>query len=189
VWLALLWETNLWGVVIQTYASFHISITKDDSVLINNEGVYPCIYDRRVLCWTLADFSVSWSCKVGRTHWMRDHPVARPLPTHRTTQTYSKYTQTSIPWVGFEPTIPECERAKTVHSLNCAATVISLLKSNGSLFAPFCRRLNHLFFWKFYYFSLFFLMQSVSPHLYKWPVRVEHKRLKELLDMAVGPVV
>jgi hypothetical protein len=27
---------------------------------------------------------------VGRTPWTSDQPVARPLPTHRTTQTYNK---------------------------------------------------------------------------------------------------
>jgi hypothetical protein len=32
--------------------------------------------------------------------------------------------QTSMPWVGFEPTIPASERAKTVHALDRAATVI-----------------------------------------------------------------
>jgi hypothetical protein len=43
---------------------------------------------------------------VGRTPWTGDQPVARPLPTRRTTQTQNKRTQTSMPWVGFEPTIP-----------------------------------------------------------------------------------
>jgi hypothetical protein len=55
---------------------------------------------------------------------MGDQPVARPLPTHRTTQTQNKRTQTSMPWVEFEPTIPAFERAKTVHVLDRAATVI-----------------------------------------------------------------
>jgi hypothetical protein len=32
-----------------------------------------------------------------------------------------------MPWVGFEHTIPASERAKTVHALDCSATV------NGSL--------------------------------------------------------
>jgi hypothetical protein len=35
--------------------------------------------------------------------------------------------QTFIPWVGFEPTIPAFKRAKTVHALDCAATVTSWL--------------------------------------------------------------
>jgi hypothetical protein len=59
-----------------------------------------------------------------RTLWTEDQPVARPLPTHRTTQTQNKRTQTSIPRVGFEPTKPASERAKTVHALDGAATVI-----------------------------------------------------------------
>jgi hypothetical protein len=37
---------------------------------------------------------------VGRTPWTGDQPVARPLPTHRTTQTQNKRTQTSMPRVG-----------------------------------------------------------------------------------------
>jgi hypothetical protein len=59
----------------------------------------------------------------GRTPWTGDQPVARPLPTHTTAQTQNKRTQTSMPLVGFEPTIPVFERAKTVHALDSAATV------------------------------------------------------------------
>jgi hypothetical protein len=55
---------------------------------------------------------------VGRTPRTGDQPVARPLPTHRTTQT-----QTSMSRVGFETTIPMFERAKTVHALDRADTV------------------------------------------------------------------
>jgi hypothetical protein len=61
---------------------------------------------------------------VGRTPWMEAQPVARPLPTHRTTQTENKRAQTSMPRVGFEPTTPAFKRAKTVHALDRAATVI-----------------------------------------------------------------
>jgi hypothetical protein len=61
---------------------------------------------------------------VGRTPCTGDQPVARPLPRHRTTQTQNKRTQTSMPRVGFEPMIPVFERAKTVHALDRAATVI-----------------------------------------------------------------
>jgi hypothetical protein len=56
---------------------------------------------------------------------MDDQPVARPLPTHRT-QTQNKCTQTSIPPVGFEPTISVLEREKKVHALGRAATVIGI---------------------------------------------------------------
>jgi hypothetical protein len=55
---------------------------------------------------------------------MGDQLVARPLPVHRTAQTQNKRTQTSMSLVGFEPTIPLFERAKTVHALGRAATVI-----------------------------------------------------------------
>jgi hypothetical protein len=54
---------------------------------------------------------------------MGDQPVARPLPAHRTAQTQNKRTQTSMPQVGLEPTIPVFERAKTVHGSDRAATV------------------------------------------------------------------
>jgi hypothetical protein len=56
-----------------------------------------------------------------------DQVVARPLPRHRTTQTQNKRTQTSMSHVGFEPTNPVFERAKTVHALDCAATVIGFI--------------------------------------------------------------
>jgi hypothetical protein len=51
---------------------------------------------------------------VCRTQWTRKQPVARPLPTHRTTQTQNKHTQTSVARFGFEPTIAVLERPKTV---------------------------------------------------------------------------
>jgi hypothetical protein len=66
---------------------------------------------------------------VGRTPWTGDQPVARPLPTHRTTQIQNKRRQTSMPRVEFEPTIPAFERTKTVHTLDRAATVIGLIAS------------------------------------------------------------
>jgi hypothetical protein len=37
----------------------------------------------------------------------------------------NKHRQTSMSWVGFEPTIPAFERGKTVHALDRVATVIS----------------------------------------------------------------
>jgi hypothetical protein len=44
--------------------------------------------------------------------WTGDQPVARPLPTHRTTQI--EETQTSMPRVGFEPTMAVFEKTKTL---------------------------------------------------------------------------
>jgi hypothetical protein len=52
--------------------------------------------------------------------------VARPLATHRTALMQNKRTQTSMPDVGFKPTIPVFERAKTVHALDRAGTAIGL---------------------------------------------------------------
>jgi hypothetical protein len=57
----------------------------------------------------------------GRTTWTGDQPATRPLTTHRTTQSQNKRTTTSMTQVGFEPTIPVFERAKTVHVLDRAA--------------------------------------------------------------------
>jgi hypothetical protein len=59
----------------------------------------------------------------GRTPWTGDQPVARPLHTHRTIQTQNTRTQTSMPRVGFELTIPAVERAKTVHAATVTDTV------------------------------------------------------------------
>jgi hypothetical protein len=39
-----------------------------------------------------------------------------------------------MPLVGFEPTIPVFERAKTVHTLDCAATVIGFPLNSISKF-------------------------------------------------------
>jgi hypothetical protein len=61
---------------------------------------------------------------VGWTPCAGDQHVARPLPTHSSTQTQNKRTQTSMPLVGFEPTIPALERVKTVHAVDRAATAI-----------------------------------------------------------------
>jgi hypothetical protein len=52
---------------------------------------------------------------------------ARSLPTHRTTQIQNKLTQTSMPQVGFEPTTPVFARAKTIHAVDLAATVIGIV--------------------------------------------------------------
>jgi hypothetical protein len=43
-----------------------------------------------------------------------------------------------MPWVGFEPKIPMLERAKTVHALDRATTVMGSLKGTTSL-----RRFRH----------------------------------------------
>jgi hypothetical protein len=78
--------------------------------------------------WTLAAFfSLLILYTVGRTPSTGDQPVARPLRKQGTTQTQNKRIQTSMPRVGFEPTVPAFEQAKTVHALDSTATVISIL--------------------------------------------------------------
>jgi hypothetical protein len=79
--------------------------------------------------------SVIISLTDGRISSTSDQPVARPLPKYMTTQTQNKRIhthkhthQTSVLRVGIEPTIPASERAKTVHALDRAATVIGIVK-------------------------------------------------------------
>jgi hypothetical protein len=73
-------------------------------------------YGSTALCWALAAFQFLNLCTASRTPW------TGPLSTHRTTQTQNKRRQISIPRMGFEPTIPAFQRAKTVHALDRAAT-------------------------------------------------------------------
>jgi hypothetical protein len=75
-----------------------------------------------------ADFSVSWSFTGGRTPWTCDQLISRRLPNHRTTKTQKNaHThQTPMAWVGFEPTIPASERAKTVYDSDRSATVTGI---------------------------------------------------------------
>jgi hypothetical protein len=80
---------------------------------------------------------------VGMTPLTGDQHVASALPTQRATQTQNKRIQTCMPWEGFAPTVRESEdssclrprghcdrlaseRAKTVHALDRAATVMGL---------------------------------------------------------------
>jgi hypothetical protein len=65
--------------------------------------------------------------KVGRTPWMTDQPIANPLPE----QTHNKHKQRSIPWVGFEPMIPVFDRAKAIHVLNRAVTVVGAARTES----------------------------------------------------------
>jgi hypothetical protein len=87
-----------------------------------NAGISLSIHSSVVGPWPLFSFLIV--CTVGRTCWTGDQPVARPLPTHRTTQAQNKRTETSMPRVEFEPKIPVFERAVMVHALDCAATLI-----------------------------------------------------------------
>jgi hypothetical protein len=83
--------------------------------------------------WPLLQFR-NLSYTDGRTPRTSDQPVARPLPTRRTTQTQNKRTQTSMTRTGFEPTIPPFERGKSVHALDRAATMLGQTASKLSKF-------------------------------------------------------
>jgi hypothetical protein len=52
--------------------------------------------------------------------------VISPSQGRYLTQTQNNHRQTSMPRVGFEPTIPAFERAKTVHALDRAASTIGM---------------------------------------------------------------
>jgi hypothetical protein len=102
---------------------------------------------------------------VGRTPWTGNHHFAMTLFIHRTTQTQNKSAQTFTPRVGFKPTTPVFKRAKTVHVLDRAATVIG---ANGSYFEsiPPVWPCNKIFPWdlfNYYYFPFCSLaFQTVS---------------------------
>jgi hypothetical protein len=98
--------------------------------------------------WPLFSFFIFYT--VGRTPWTGDQPVARPLLTHRITQTQNKCTQTLTPWMEFEPTIPAFERAKTVHALDRAATVVGLRSHTWSYSSYECLFLHN--YWRCWYF-------------------------------------
>jgi hypothetical protein len=86
-----------------------------------NLSVPVCLYTPLLDLGRFSSFLIFYT--VGRTPWTGDQSVARTLPAHRTVQTQNKHTQTSMPWVGFEPTIPMIEPVKTVHALDRSANV------------------------------------------------------------------
>jgi hypothetical protein len=68
--------------------------------------------------WIFASFQFLGLYTVGRTPWMGD------LPVTRTTKIQNKRTHTSMPSVGFKPTIRMFERPKIIPALDHAASVI-----------------------------------------------------------------
>jgi hypothetical protein len=75
-------------------------------------------------CWPWPLFQFPNLYTAGRTSSTGDQPVARQVPTYRTTRTQNNSKETSTSWVGFGLTVPAFERVKTVHALNSVATVI-----------------------------------------------------------------
>jgi hypothetical protein len=89
-----------------------------------NQGIVCCfevcrlisisIYGSTALVDLARLFSFLILYTVSRTPLTEDQLVARPLITHRTTQTHNKRTQTSLPRVGFESTMPVFVRANAL---------------------------------------------------------------------------
>jgi hypothetical protein len=70
-------------------------------------------------------FSVSWSFT--QSVGLLGRGISPSQDRYWTERTRNKRTQTFMPQMGFEPMIPVFQRTKTVHALDCAATVICLL--------------------------------------------------------------
>jgi hypothetical protein len=84
------------------------------------------VFGSVALCWTLAAFSVFLSIH-SRYNSLDGGSARRKAATN----TQNKRTHTTIPWMGFEPTIPAFERAKTVRALDRALTVIGHVLFRG----------------------------------------------------------
>jgi hypothetical protein len=130
--------TSSWNHELSPYCdarpkSRSIGVGARSPLLRNGSSYYGSLFH----CWKL--IARETNCRLHRNDFLKDkytkwHPswrcllsrplVSRPLPTHRRTQTQNKLTQTSMPRVGSEPTIPVSELAKKVHALDRAATVM-----------------------------------------------------------------
>jgi hypothetical protein len=61
---------------------------------------------------------------IGGTLWKGDQSVARPIYARRTAKTQNKKTQASMPLVRLQATTAAFKRAKIVHALDLAVTLI-----------------------------------------------------------------
>jgi hypothetical protein len=76
-------------------------------------SIYLSIYGYTALFWNLAAFHF-----LNLIHSRYDSLDGGSVRCEVATYTQNKRIQTSMPRVGFEPTIPASERAKTVHALD-----------------------------------------------------------------------
>jgi hypothetical protein len=75
---------------------------------------------------------------------------------HTQQQTQKKRTQTSMPWVGFEPTIPVIERTKTFHALDRRPLWSAHSRSQKK------NHQNSCFFWLFLLILLFIIKLNLN---------------------------
>jgi hypothetical protein len=121
-----------WGPTLQFDITVLVKVR--DFPETRHDNWWSCFVDSVIngstaLCWALA-FN---QCRnhfytYGKNPWKSYQPDAMPLPTHRITQTQNKciHKHPGL-WVGIESMIPGIsafERAKTVHALDRAVTVI-----------------------------------------------------------------
>jgi hypothetical protein len=84
-------------------------------------------YGSTALCGPWPPFQFLNLYTVGRTPWTGDQPVARPLPTHRTTQQRINAHRHPCLECDSNPRSPVFEWTRTVHASDSAATVIGLV--------------------------------------------------------------
>jgi hypothetical protein len=104
------------SIYLSTYQSIYLSVyIYLPTYLYLYLPTYLSIYDYNSLLnlGRFFSFLILYVYTDSRTPWTGDEPVTRPLPAHRTAQTQNKSTQTSMPWVGLEPTILVFELEKT----------------------------------------------------------------------------
>jgi hypothetical protein len=109
-----------WRLVLQMYDNI-ILISRPPTPTVSLFSVAPTL-ERRASVKRLFHFSFYHRQSVGLLG-LRNSP-SQDRYLLRATQTQNKRRQTSMPWVGFEPTITVIERAKSFYSLDRAATVV-----------------------------------------------------------------
>jgi hypothetical protein len=115
--------------------------SKHPTALLNyyNYYYYYYYYGCTALCWAFAAFSDSWSYtqSIGLIGRGISPLQASTYTQNNTNREWKHKIQTSMTWVGFEPTISAFERAKTVHDLDHAVIVIGASLTNDlKIFTP-----------------------------------------------------
>jgi hypothetical protein len=151
------WLSTGFQVVVHQMTEIFIQIMFKNTVSTSNKPLYlhykhqPAIavslfpvaptLEHRASVKGLASLQFLNPKTVGRTAWTEGISPSQGRCLHRTTQTQNKRTQIFVPWVGFEPTIPAIERAKTVRALEHAATVTGCCCIGKEVIVVYCE--NH----------------------------------------------